>query len=421
MKLLTRTTLYFLLMMVPLLTAGGFYLFYQFSREINHEVDQELLYDEIQWIGYVQHETGTNGPFILKTPELLIYPVDIAPNDYPSITDIIYYQENVRANIPYRQLSQVIQVNGVIYQIIIRRSQIQKSLLVSNVTRIMGLVFLGLFLSTILFNWVISKRLWKPFQQTVDKIRKAALFEMEGIHFGKTDIEEFNALNASLNSMANKIHTDFLNMKEFTEDAAHEMQTPLAIAQSKMELLLQDANLSDNQAQLILQSSEAIKRLAKLNQSLLLLAKIENNQYATDEPISLAAVTKKYLRTFQDIINDKQLTVDAAYEGEFLINLHPLLAETLVNNLVGNAIKYNYSNGKLRILVSDNEFSISNTSELPAIKSEDLYRRFSKSSFGESGSNGLGLSIVKKIADRNQLLISYDVQNGMHRFMIKKK
>ena len=421
MKLLTRTTLYFLLAMIPLLTAGGFYLFNQFGREINDEMDQELLYDEIQWIGYVHRETGINGSFILKTPELLIYPVDALPAAYPTITDTRYYQEDVRSTIPYRQLSHVVMVNGTSYQFIIRRSQIQKSVLVTNVTRIMLFVFAGLFLATILFNWFISKRLWKPFQQSLEKIRGVELQKMEAVHFDSSSIEEFNELNASLNSMTNKIHDDYLNMKEFTEDAAHEMQTPLAIAQSKMELLLQDANLSADQAQLVMQASDSLKRLGRLNQSLLLLAKIENNQYETNELISLSNVTKKYLKSFEDIIQDKKLLIDTDFEGEFMVNLHPLLAESLVSNLVGNAIKYNYSEGRISLRTTTNEFSISNTSHVPAIKPDDLFKRFSKSSTESAGSNGLGLAIVKKIVDAGHMLISYRCSGEIHQFVIKKE
>ena len=420
MKLLTRTTLYFLLAMVPLLTAGGFYLFRQFSKEVNAEMDQELIYDEIQWIGYVQHESGVNGPFVLKTPELLIYPVSALPAEYPTIIDTRYYQENVRATIPYRQLSHVVAVNGNPYQFIIRRSQIQQSVLVANVTKIMLFVFGGLFLATMLFNWLISNRLWRPFRQSLEKIRGVELQKMEAVHFDPSRIQEFNELNNSLNAMANKIHSDFLNMKEFTEDAAHEMQTPLAIAQSKMELFLQDNSLSDHQAALVLESTEALKRLARLNQSLLLLAKIENKQYASDQLISLRDLTIKYLKSFEDLIKDRQLSVETDFKDPFEIRLHLLLAESLVSNLIGNAIKYNDSGGWVKIRISKNEFSISNTSSLPPIPTEQLFKRFSTTADGSMRSTGLGLAIVKRIADNHQLKIQYEAKQGIQQFTLRR-
>ncbi|MCW3093106.1 MAG: histidine kinase [Ferruginibacter sp.] len=422
MRLLTKTTLYFLLAMVPLLTAGGFYLFHQFSRELNQEMDAELLNDEVQWVRYIAEQTENGGPFILKTPELLIYPVDEDVSNLPTVTDTYQFQAIVNANVPYRQLSQVLFVRGIPYQVIIRKSKVQQSVLVTNVTRIMFFVFTGLFAVTLLFNWFISKRLWKPFQRSLEKINSAELQKMEAVYFDKdTSVQEFNELNAALNTMANKIHNDYITMKEFTEDAAHEMQTPLAVAQSKLELLLQDTGLNDEQASSIVEASTAIKRLARLNQSLLLLAKIDNNQYETNETISLNAVTSKYLSFFDAIIKDKAIKVAATFNGDFNIKMHPMLAESLVSNLVGNAIKYNYTGGNILIDISSNHYSISNTSEFSAIAPGLLFKRFKNTRSTDDNSNGMGLAIVKKIADTHQLAISYSAEKGVHQFIITKK
>ncbi|MEP7143711.1 MAG: HAMP domain-containing sensor histidine kinase [Ferruginibacter sp.] len=421
MRLLTKTTLYFLLAIIPLLAAGGFYLFYQFNKELNHEMDAGLLNDELQWVSYIAEQTENSGPFILKTPELLIYPVNDVTTIYPRITDTQQFQAIVNANVPYRQLSHVLFIRGVPYQVIIRKSKVQQSVVVSNVTRVMFFVFTGLFIITLLFNWFISKGLWKPFQRSLEKIRSAELQKMEAIYFdSNTNVKEFNELNTALNSMANKIHNDYINMKEFTEDAAHEMQTPLAVAQSKLELLLQDTNLKDEQAAAISEASTAIKRLAKLNQSLLLLAKIENNQYETNETINFNTITTKYIRLFDEIIRDKGVAIETQMVADFNIRMHPLLAESLVSNLVGNSVKYNYPGGKILVSITENKYSISNTSYLPAIETALLFKRFKKIRAEGDNSNGLGLAIVKKIADTHQLVISYHAENGMHQFIIEK-
>src|SRR5438046_1321716 len=179
MRLLTKTTLYFLLAMVPLLVAGGFYLFNQFSKELNREMDAELLNDELQWVRYIAEQTEDAGPFILKTPELLIYPADEPATVYPTITDTYQFQATVNANVPYRQLSHVLYVHNISYKVIIRKSKVQQSVLVRNVTRIMFFVFTGLFVITLLFNWFISKRLWRPFQRSLEKIGSAELQKIE--------------------------------------------------------------------------------------------------------------------------------------------------------------------------------------------------------------------------------------------------
>src|SRR5665213_509402 len=293
MKLLTKTTLYFLIAMVPLLAAAGFYLFNQFSKEINYHSDKELISDEITWIQYLENEVDNGTTFILKTPDLSIFPTDGNIADDPTIINVAGQGAN-EDKIPYRQLSQVVSISGNAYQITIRQSQEQKAALVSDVTRIMLFVFIGLFAATLIFNWAISKRLWKPFRHSLHKIRSAELQKMEAIHFEKTKTKEFNELNASLNYMTGKIYKDYVNMKEFTENAAHEMQTPVAVVLSKMELLLQDTNLKEEQVQSVLQSVNELRQLSKLNESLLLLAKIENNQFESVQEIDLAEICLLY-------------------------------------------------------------------------------------------------------------------------------
>jgi signal transduction histidine kinase len=406
--------------MIPLLTAGSFLMFNQFSKEINNRVDRELVYEEVQWIQYLEAVTANGSSFILRAPDLLIYPVDKPFTQYPQISNTYGTKARENVQIPFRQLSHVVPVNGRTYQIIIRKSQEQKAVLVVNITRIMLLVFAGLFIVTLFVNGIISKKLWKPFRQSLQKIRSAELQKIKALHFENTNIVEFNELNASLNLMTEKIHNDYVNMKEFTENAAHEMQTPLAVAQSKIELLLQDSNLNEEQVTSIMQASTALNRLSKLNQSLLLLAKIENQQYNTDDVLSLTDVTNKYLTLFEEIIKDKQITVEKNFQENLLVNLHPLLADSLISNLLGNAIKYNYLGGSITIFINTNTFHISNTSHLPAIDANQLFKRFSTTVKNTETSTGLGLAIVKRIVDTHHLHIEYYAENNIHHFRISK-
>lgn len=420
MKLLTKTTLYFLAALVPMLALAGFYLFDQFSKEINYRSDKELISDEMVWTQYLETEAENGTTFILKTPDLSIFPTDDAPASDPTLTNTYGYGIKGRDKIPYRQLSQVVAINGNSYQITIRQSQEQKTALVTAVTRIMLFVFVGLFGATLIFNWAISKRLWKPFRHSLNKIRSAELQKMEAIHFEKTNTEEFNELNASLNYMTGKMYKDYVNMKEFTENAAHEMQTPVAVVQSKLELLLQDNNLREEQVQSILLSVTTLRRLSNLNEGLLLLAKIENNQYETSEEISLVSITEKYLRLFDEFIKEKQLMIKTTFQDDFIIKLHPILADSLITNLLGNAIKYNYNGGNIDIIISAKNYHISNTSTVKPISTEKLFMRMNSSKDIDERSNGLGLAIVKKIADVNHLQIIYEAQNGVHSFDIVK-
>ncbi|ANE50441.1 hypothetical protein SY85_07980 [Flavisolibacter tropicus] len=406
--------------MIPLLVVGGYFLYKQYSTQINERADKELVYEEVQWIQYLEAATANGSNFLLQSPDLLIHPAQEEPTPYPTITNTNGLKARSNEEIPYRQLAHIVDINGVPYQIVIRKSQEQKLALVSNITYIMLLVFGGLFIATLLFNWMISNRLWRPFRASLQKVRNLELQKMEAVRFEETNTKEFNELNGALNTMVQKIQHDYLNMKEFTENAAHEMQTPLAIAQSKLELLLQDSQLNDTQVGSIAQATEALSRLSKLNQSLLLLAKIENNQFVATETINLTNVTQKYLRLFDEIIKDKQLQVHIQAEEDFTARLHPFLADSLVSNLLGNAIKYNEEGGKINIQVSRSSFCISNTSQQPALDAQHLFQRFQTPNKGTTHSTGLGLAIVKRIVDTSQLKITYQYAESMHRFCISQ-
>jgi len=421
MRLLTKTTLYFLVAILLLLTIAGYYLFGQFSRELDRQTDRELVVDELQWVKYLRTQASLGNTFVLRSPDLLIHPVDKPIERLPTITRTESFSAGQNRRVPFRQLSQVVSISGIPYQLTIRRSQEQRPLFITNVTNLFLLVFAGIFITTLLVNWFINQSIWKPFQRSLVKIRGAELQQMKAIHFEESNIKEFNELNASLNYMTGKIYRDYENMKEFTENAAHEMQTPLAVIQSKVELMLQDANLPSGQVAALLQAETALKRLGNLNQSLLLLAKIENKQFETTETVDLAKVVKKYLQLFEDMTRQKNLDLQTNLDGAFPVVIHPFLADTMVSNLVGNAIKYNEDGGKLQLTSNQHQLTVSNSSSMPAIAPNQLFKRFRHQQNADSTSNGLGLAIVKKIGDTHHLEVNYQYAGGMHTFTIKRK
>jgi signal transduction histidine kinase len=421
MRLLTKTTIFFFAALVPLVVAAGFFVYNSFIKELNERLDQELVTEEIQWVRYLQSQAETGITFILRTPELMVAPVDAQPTKYPSIQTTTGYDQQEKRTETFRQLTHVVRVNSTVYLITIRKSQEQRTALVANITRILLLVIVVLFIFTVLINWLINQSIWKPFRRSLQKIRTADLQKMEAIHFEENNIKEFNELNASLNEMSSKIYSDYLNMKEFTENAAHEMQTPVAVAQGKLELLLQDPQLDAKQVEYIVQASDALTRLSKLNQSLLLLAKIDNHQYDTHEAVSLSRVSNKYISLFEGHINTKQLTVEIDVREDWMLNIHPFLADSLLSNLIGNAIKYNFTKGIIRITIQQGYFKISNTSKQGAINEQEIFKRFSRKKEYADNSSGLGLAIVKKICDTHNLHIHYHEADGMHHFIFKQK
>jgi signal transduction histidine kinase len=285
--------------------------------------------------------------------------------------------------------------------------------LITDLFLITCLAFILMSIILVVVNYWISKKLWVPFYQTLDKIKDFNIDDKLQLNLSPSGIIEFDRLNRVLNTMSEKIRADFLNLKEFTEDASHEIQTPLSIIKSKLELLFQSENLTDKQAENIRAIYEATTRLSKLNYSLLLISRIQNQQYAYTGQVDLAGITDKFLLHFQEIIDQKNIRIDRHYNSAVTLKMNPDLAEILISNLLGNAIRHNIDEGWVNISLDDKELVITNTGHKLSFNPNDLFKRFRKGDIS-SDSSGLGLSIVNKIASLYHIEIEYLLDGNIH-------
>jgi len=206
-------------------------------------------------------------------------------------------------------------------------------------------------------------------------------------------------------------------LKEFTENASHEIQTPLAIIKNKLEILLQSPEMTSDQMDLISSAAAATNRLSKLNEALIILSKIENRQFHEIEDISVNDIVGGILSSMDELIRIKSISIEKRFEKNLHIKMHPYLAEILIGNLVINAIKHNTSPGSISIITSYDTLEIINSGNHSSGNVEKLFQRFVKSN-PKSQSLGLGLSIVKAICDTYSFIVRYNVQNGSHRIVV---
>ena len=280
---------------------------------------------------------------------------------------------------------------------------------------ITGLFILALYV----INSKLSKKIWSPFYLSLEQVKRFDISSAKKIHLDyKTDITEFNELNRTIEAMIDKIFADYQNLKEFTENASHEIQTPLAIIKNKLELLIQTENLNSDQMLLIESINGAANKLSKLNKSLLLLTKIENEQFQEKEVVNLGMLFEKQIDNFRELINAKEIKYDIVKTADYFATMNLSLAEILVNNLVWNAIKHNYQKGKIQLVISNQGISISNTGDLLRFNAKQLFERFKKNN-SASTSLGLGLSIVKKICDSQQIQINYSFSDPIHKITLE--
>lgn len=262
----------------------------------------------------------------------------------------------------------------------------------------------------------LSRKLWQPFDKTLHSIETFNLEYMQIPILPKTDVREFERLNNALHKLMKKDIDCYVSQKEFTENASHELQTPLAIFQTKLELLLQQPELTAKQADIIQDLFQMTSRLSHLNRSLLLLAKIDNKQFDTRENIRLELFIDHLLPSLECVSGE--LHINKQYPQKPLyISANRILLESMVNNLFINAVRHNAPNGSITISIANNSLTISNTSTEPSLSPSLIFRRFYRPTQNTSG-NGLGLAIVKAICNYHGWDIEYKYKENQHSFVV---
>ncbi len=331
---------------------------------------------------------------------------------------ISYYDNEEHENEPYRELNSTILIEGKPYTFSSKINLIESEDLMLSI----ALLFFGLIIFMLLGLFFITKklsiRLWKPFYKTLNQIEQFEIDKNRKPQFSTTSIEEFKRLNKSIENLIKKNSVIYENQREFVENAAHELQTPIAVFKGKLELLMQRSDITKGQAELLESLNNSTDRLTKLNKNLLLLSKIDKNQFDEISSFQIKGLIEKQLDFFKEQATLKNITIETNLKDPVPVNTNITLTEILVSNLFLNAIRHNIENGKISLQLMHHKLIISNTGSSTAINSETLFNRFYKSNSSKKG-NGLGLAIVKKIADLNNWKITYSYTNNLHTFLVK--
>lgn len=326
--------------------------------------------------------------------------------------DFLHFEEVDR----FRCLSKVIYLNKKPYRFNIETNieETQETIFFISITTVFLFV---LIVGGLLFlNRRLSKSVWKPFRETLDQLKTFSLNNQTKIEFSKTDVSEFDELNQSLNKLIEHNVSAYKTQKEFTENASHELQTPLAILKNKLDILLQNQDLTEKQYQIAEEMNRALSRSSRINKNLLLLAKIDNKQFDS-ETFHLNEVLNQSLEILQEHFEQKNISVNTEISANVKVNGNIGLTEVLINNLILNAIRHTPINGSISIKLNNSVFEVSN-SGTEKLNSDLLFKRFSRFSKDNNGS-GLGLAIVQEICKSQNWTINYRFENNNHIFSVK--
>ncbi|HVA99523.1 MAG TPA: HAMP domain-containing sensor histidine kinase [Bacteroidia bacterium] len=415
MKLLTKTNIYFFCIALIMFSFGGV-IFYQRMNAINKmDADEKLAEEKVKVADYVNLNNTLPRNNIFLGDSVVFTPINLHEND--KIGHFMLYNLEEKEYEPSQTLAFSILIDNQFYRATIYRPLLEANDLTTAIAEAIAIIVICLLVVLLFSNFVITKIMWAPFYKTLEKIKSFDISKESPPGFAKTTIHEFNILNDVFESMTKKITSDYISLKEFAENASHELQTPLATIRSKLELLIQSEKLTEKQMEQIQVVYESAVKLSKLNQALLVLAKIENRQFSSTKSVALMELIDQKLEAFSELLIHKNISVQKNLTT-FSLQMNPILTNILLNNLIGNAIKHNINSGQIVIELTSQQLSIANTGTLLTIPPEKLFERFQKSD-SSSDSLGLGLAIVKEICNVYGFHIQYEFAENTHTITVR--
>lgn len=421
MKLFYRVLAHLLTGIFVILLGWAIVFYWGIMEEINDEVDDSLEdYSELVIIRSLAgkelpaHDNGSNNQYFLKEVDAS-YALSKEAICYRD--SMIYIAEKGETE-PARILTTIFKDKDErYYELSVYTPTIEKRDLKEAIFQLLIGLFVVLLITILVINvWVFHQSM-KPFYILLDWLEKFRLGKKNDVLDNPTHTTEFRKLNEAVSRFASHSEEMFEQQKQFIGNASHEIQTPLAICQNRLEMLMEDETLSEQQMGEIAKTCQTLEYVSKLNKSLLLLSKIDNSQFASVEKVCLNDILYRYLDDYQEVYDYKGITLDVHEKNNFNITMNGTLAVVLITNLLKNAFVHNIYKGKIQIEITSSNIRFGNTGKDEHLDEKHIFERFYQGSKKE-GSTGLGLAIVDAICRQSQLSIQYQFVKGWHWFDI---
>ncbi|WP_286761502.1 sensor histidine kinase [Salegentibacter sp. UBA1130] len=419
MKLLNYTTSYFSAILLVLLGIWAVIFYLEMLDEIYDSLDDGLDNQKMLVIKRAKQDAELLQRSQFKDGNYTIRPIDknsaISFKDF--YRDTLMYMHNEDEYEPVRLLETVFKKDDEFYKLKIITSMVEEDDLIEDLLFSLILLYVGLILSIVLLNNLILKKIWNPFYTLLQQLKDFRLGKDQKIETVPSNIDEFNLLNTRVEQMLGKSISSYNSQKQFIENAAHELQTPLAISINKLELLVEKEELNEEQIELVASVLNNLEGLTRMNKSLLLLSKIENQQFPEEEIVDFNAVITDLKSDFEDLAGHKEMKINLKSTTSLKYKMNKGLARILLSNLLKNAIIHGQRNSEIEIEISAKNFIIRNTANNGALDPEKVFSRFQKDSSSKT-STGIGLAIAQTIAKKYEFQLTYYYEQK-HTFQLR--
>ena len=388
---------------------------------LNQDVDQTIARQADQFLQHIKSfEYLADLDTDLQVLDKLSKNIHVKPSDGTGIENgfvtIHRYDSTEGEQKPFRQMSSSVTIQGRPYILTVEMSLIDNDDLVMTIGLVQLALSVLLAAGLLILNRSLSQRLWKPFYSLLDQLKAFQLDRGEPVKVVETRIVEFDDLNKTVAHLIERNRKVFLQQKEFIENASHELQTPIAVFQSKLDGLMQNPKLSQSEAEAIAELESTARRMAKLNKNLLLLSRIDNEQFHEKDEVEVSGVIANQLAVLKPMVGTNNLHIDTELKP-LTLKANRTLIEILVSNLLHNAVRYSPEEKNIGVTLSDRTLKVTNNGAPVKMDIQTMTARFSKEST-DPNSTGLGLAIVKKICDTCHYRLQYEYREGRHVFEV---
>ncbi len=336
---------------------------------------------------------------------------------------IRYYDEMVyitskRETEPARMLKTIFKdAANEYYELTVSIPTIEKSDLQETILWWIVILYMALLLAIIIINVWVLHRSFRPLYNLLTWLDNFKVERVMPEFTNPTNVTEFRKLNEAVVRSAIRNIEAYEQQKAFIGHASHELQTPLAVCRNRLEMLSEDAGLTESQLSEIFKTKASVDHLIKLNKTLLLLTKIENNQFVDQKEIVVNELIRILTGDYAEVYADRHITVSIQEEAVLTIRMNEMLATVLFGNLLKNAYLHNCDLGKIHILITASSIILSNTGAEKALDAAVIFNRFYQGSKKE-GSTGLGLALCKSVCDLYGFSLRYVYLEEKHVFSV---
>ena len=413
MKLLDKYNRINIVSSLVVLLITGFVYFLVISYILNRQINKDLKIEEKEISNFIS--LNNKMPPVGRFKDLHISFDEVSNTLARHFVDTVLLDSREGDYDAARALISSVSLAGKTYKVTIIESKVETEDLIGIISKVTILVLLFLLTALFVTNRFILSRTWQPFYHILKQLNAFKLTDNNDVLVAQSAIDEFNELGTAVAAMAATARSDYRDLKAFTENASHELLTPIAVINSKLDSLIQAGDYNEAQSKLLADVYGAVSRLTRINQSFLLMVKIENHLLADEQLIDLDIAIADKTEQFKELFLARGLQVAQQLSSKQLY-ISRYLLDVLLNNLLSNALRHNVKGGAINITLTGLCLMIQNTGTNQALVASDIFQRFKKSASSEG--SGLGLTITRQICDSNGLALQYSFEAPFHTFII---